>query len=46
MQDRSGMLSNVVDTGSRKTDLEVGLSRGLQGMLEGLAEEIVGDGCP
>jgi hypothetical protein len=30
----------------RKTDLKAWLPRGLQGMLEGLAEEIVGDGRP
>ena len=29
-----------------KTDLKAGLPRGLQGMLQGLAEEIVGDGRP
>lgn len=28
------------------TDLQAGLSRGLQGMLQGLAEEIIGDGRP
>lgn len=33
-------------TRSRKTDLKVGLPRGLQGMLEGLAEEIISDGRP
>lgn len=33
-------------TESGETHLKAGLPRGLQGMLEGLAKKIVGDGCP
>ena len=32
--------------GVGKTDLKAGLPRGLQGMLQGLAEEVIGDGRP
>lgn len=31
---------------SGETHLKAGLPRGLQSMLEGLAEKIIGDGCP
>lgn len=46
-----GSVSRVTRKAARiqgvgNTDLQAGLSRGLQGMLQGLAEEIIGDGRP
>lgn len=46
---KPGIQSNQeshLGTRSGKTDLKAGLPRGLQGMLQGLAEEVVGDGSP